>query len=63
MAEKKCGHPNNETLEVCGFYSLERRWLIADLILLYKIFNKLVVVNFGSAFHLLANSVTRGHCC
>jgi hypothetical protein len=51
----------NERLLLFGLCSLERRRLIADLILLYKVVNNLVVLNLGQALDPIINSITRGH--
>jgi hypothetical protein len=50
----------NDRLSKCDLFSLERRRLFADLSLLYKIINKLVVVNLGYTIQPLV-SITRGH--
>ena len=50
----------SERLLKCGLCSLERRRLIADLVLLYKISNNLVEINLGDAITPLI-SRTRGH--
>lgn len=45
---------------ICGLCSLEKRRLIADLVLLFKICNNLVEINLGDEIKLLI-SLTRGH--
>ena len=48
----------SERLIKCNLFSLERRRLVADLVLFYKIVNKLVTIDF----HELMNyQNTRGH--
>ena len=50
-----------ERLAVCGLMTLERRRLLADLILLYKIINKLTDIDLGSSLTISSNLSTRGH--
>ena len=50
----------SDRLLKCDLFSLERRRLNADLTLLFKIINKLVLINLGDSIKPLI-SVTRGH--
>src|SRR6476661_7915629 len=50
-----------ERLAVCGLMTHERRRLLADLILLYKIFNKLTDIDLGSSLTISSNLSTCGH--
>ena len=48
-------------LQLCGLSSLERRRLVADLVLFYKIVNKIVLIDLGVSLQPIGYSVTRGH--
>ena len=48
-------------LELCGLSSLERRRLVADLVLFYKIVNKIVLIDLGVSLPPIGYSVTRGY--
>jgi hypothetical protein len=49
-----------DRLRCCGLDSLERRRLVSDLILLFKILNNLVDINLGDSISFCSGS-TRGH--
>ena len=49
-----------DRLAVCGLVTLERRRLLSDLILFYKIVNKLIDTDLINSLSL-APSTTRGH--
>jgi hypothetical protein len=50
----------SDRLRYCGLDSLERRRLIADLVLLFKILNNLIDIDLGDSISL-CSGVTRGH--
>ena len=50
-----------ERLKLCGLTTLERRRLVADLSLFYKICNTIVVVDLGDAIIPLISPITKGH--
>ena len=50
-----------ERLIICSLSSLELRRLVADIVMCYKIINKLVCLKFDDFFEFDTNSVTRGH--
>jgi len=50
-----------QRLAMCGLMTLERRRLLADLILLYRIINKLTDIDLGSSLTISSNLSTRGH--
>ena len=58
----KCciGLSYKDRLAVCGLVTLERRRLLSDLILFYKIVNKLIDTDLINSLSL-APSTTRGH--
>ena len=51
----------SERLLVCDLVSLERRRLIADLVLFYKIVHKMVFIDLDETLIPLSASITRGH--
>ena len=51
----------NERLIVCGLMSLEKRRLISDLILLYKIINHETLINLGDSLEIHRGKCTRGN--
>ena len=58
---KPCLNLNyNERLTFCGLVSLERRRLIADLVLIYKIIHKLVDIHLDNSL-TFCSGPTRGH--
>src|SRR5207253_10088367 len=53
--------PYSDRLLICGMQSLELRRLTIDLVLVFKIVNKLVALDFDRFFVLNKNTRTRGH--
>ena len=53
--------PYNERLHRCNLLSLERRRLIADLVLLFKMVNKLIEIDLDCSITPIVDYVTRGH--
>jgi len=53
--------PYYEGLQILGLWSLEERRICSDLIVVYKIINKLSNVNFDIFFEFDTNRITRGH--
>jgi len=51
----------SQRLENCNLKSLEYRRLFADLVLFYKVINKLIIIDFGNLICPLNHSITRGH--
>jgi len=50
-----------DRLSICGLVTLERRRLLADLILFYKIVNRLIDTDLGNSLVLSPCISTRGH--
>ena len=50
-----------DRLKICGLVTLERRRLIADLILFYKIIHRLIETDLTDSLTLSTSAITRGH--
>ena len=53
--------PYSQRLENCNLKSLEHRRLFADIVLFYKVINKLINIDLGNLICPLNHSITRGH--